>query len=356
MADEDDSQKTEDPTQKRLADNRKKGKVAVSREVNNFLLLLVVTIIFSWMSVDIVSNISSKLYVFIAMPHDIIFNVSVLYIIIKDLLFSMLVLFSFPIIMFISVIFLSSFLQNGVVFSFDPITPKWEKISIFKGFKRIFSSKAVIELIKGIVKITTVGFVGSLAIYSDVGILSSLYDTDIIPAFLQIKEFNLSFLSGVLSVLLVIAGLDLLYQKYNHFQESKMTKQEIKDEFKQSEGSPEIKSKLRRLRQEAAKKRMMQAIPKADVIITNPTHYAVALKYDMDTMPAPKLIAKGQDHIALKMKQVGMKHEIPIVENKSLARALYASVDVDNYIPEEHYTAVADIINYVYSLNRNKSN
>ncbi len=354
MSEQDDSQKTEDPTRKRIEDSRKKGQVGFSREVSSFLILLVITILVVWNSAYIFSDLATHFYKFIESPHDIEFSGKNIMNLFHSLLISSGKVLILPVILFIFVIFTSSIVQNGIIFSADPMKPKLEKISIPKGFKRLFSAKAVIEFIKGIFKITTVGTVGIVAVSSDIPLILGLHEFSLDALLPVIRDINVSFLYGVLSVMLVIAGLDLLYQKYSHHKSMKMSKQEIKDEFKQTEGSPEIKSKLRKLRQEAVKKQMMKEVPKADVVITNPTHYAIALKYDVDTMVAPKIIAKGRDKLAEKIKKVAKENKIPIVENKPLAQALYKSVEVDHYVPEQHYKAVAEVINYVYNLKGKK--
>ena len=230
------------------------------------------------------------------------------------------------------------------------IKPELKKISLISGAKRVLGSRAVIEFIKGMLKLSLVAIVAftmALPVLMDI----ELFPMRSIEATLdRMYLVVLMLMAGTIAVMTAIAGLDFAYQKYTNHQQMKMTKQEVKDEHKQQEGDPLVKSRIRQLRMERARQRMMASVPKADVIITNPTHYAVALEYKMDSMPAPKLLAKGVDEVAQRIRNVAEEHGVPIVENPPLARALYATVDLDEEIPEEHYKAVAEIIGYVMRL------
>ena len=166
----------------------------------------------------------------------------------------------------------------------------------------------------------------------------------------ELQGLVLRLMLGILVVLLVVAVIDLVYQRYEHHKKMMMTKQELKDEYKQTEGDPHVRAKLRQLRQEKAQARMMQAVPEADVIITNPTHYSLALKYDPEEMDAPVLIAKGVDEVAMRIREVAKENDIPLFENKPLARALFDTVEIDQMVPEEHYKAVAEVISYIFQL------
>ena len=166
----------------------------------------------------------------------------------------------------------------------------------------------------------------------------------------ELSSLVLRLMSGILVVLLVVAVIDLIYQRYEHYKKMRMTKQELKDEYKQTEGDPQVRAKLRQLRQEKARARMMQAVPEADVVITNPTHYSLALKYDPDERDAPVLVAKGIDEVAMRIREVAKEHDIPLFENKPLARVLYDTVELDEMIPPEHYQAVAEVISYIFKL------
>ena len=242
--------------------------------------------------------------------------------------------------------FAASIAQTGFVYSPKKLQPKLSKFSPIKGIKKMVSARSLIEFFKGILKLAIVSAVGfGMAV-------PVLQDLSLIPAFELVGTLErmhvvaIRLLTATVAVMTAIAILDFMYQKYAFLKQMRMTKQEVKDEHKQSEGDPLIKSRIRRLRQERAHQRMMAAVPRADVVITNPTHYAVALEYKMETMPAPRVVAKGIDSIAWRIREVAEEHEIPIVENPPLARALYSAVELDEEIPAEHFKAVAEVIGY----------
>ena len=351
MAGEDSSQKTEEPTSKRMEDARKKGQVAVSKEINNLMCLVAVYILlkFYWgmMLEGILGTISLSLENIHAF--DVANSSRIFRYIFWDMMLYMLV----PFMMFMMFGILSGAVQNGIMITWSAIEPKLDRVSIFGGFKRLFSSKSVVEFIKGLLKIVIVGYVGYIGAKGEIGEITHSYDLDVNNVIGLIAKVLGSFLMGVTSVMLVIAVIDLLYQRYALKKSLMMTKQEIKDELKQTEGSPEIKAKLKKLRNDLLNQNLQNDVPKADVIITNPTHYAVGLQYEVNTMPAPKVVVKGRDEIAEKIKQIAYDKGIATVENKLLAQELYRGTKVDEYIPEEHYKAVAEVINYVWSL-RNK--
>ena len=210
--------------------------------------------------------------------------------------------------------------------------------------------KAMVEFVKGLFKlglVSIVTFAIAIPLLDDILVIPYI---DLILSLQRIHELVILLAIGTLIVLTVIAVLDYIYQKYAFMQQMKMTKQEVRDEHKQSEGDPQVKARIRQLRTERARQRMMEAVPEADVVITNPTHYAVALKYKMEDMQAPRLVAKGVDHLAFRIRDVATEHDIPIVENPPLARTLYAAVELDEEIPTEHYQAVAEVIGYVMRL------
>ena len=244
----------------------------------------------------------------------------------------------------------ASFVQQGWLISAEGLKPKWSKISPVSGFKRIFSVRGLVEMVKGIAKIAIVGGISCLAVLPMLGGIEQWVGLDVESMLATASGLTVRLLLGVVAAVLVIAGLDYAYQWWNHHKQLRMTKQEVRDEGKQQEGDPLVKGKIRAIRAERARKRMMQAVPEADVVVTNPTHYAVALKYDDQCMSAPRLVAKGADNVALRIRQVASEHDVPIVENPPLARALYAGVELDHEIPEEHYRAVAQVISYVMKL------
>jgi len=240
--------------------------------------------------------------------------------------------------------------QNGVLFATKSMEPKPEKISPVAGMKRMFSAKSLAEFIKGILKIAIVAAVGIMLVMPEFSRLDILPTLPVSQLLDEINYLVLRLFTGVIAILFVIAVADLVFQRYQHRKQLRMTRQEVREEHKQLEGDPHVKARLRQIRTERARQRMMQAVPEADVVVTNPTHYAVALKYEPDEMEAPRVVAKGQDHLAQKIRELAVEHDVSIVENKPLARALFASVEVGDEVPPEHYKAVAQIISYVFNL------
>ncbi|MBN8827812.1 MAG: flagellar biosynthesis protein FlhB [Sphingobacteriia bacterium] len=349
--DVDDSQKTEDPTPRRLEEAFKKGQVIYSREVTNFFVFLCLIAIV-WKGIPIMGEKTYLNFGYYFLNSDQIqINDSVLMKIYKDSSLYFLLLIIVPCSLTIIASILSSFIQNGrFSYSGEPLIPKLEKISILKGLGRLFSLKSVVEFLKGLIKIIVIGVASYLTISHSINKVKIIHDYEIISIISFIHKLAKDVLIVVCSILFVIAILDYLYQRYEFYKELKMSRQEIKDEYKETEGSPEIKAKIKKMRAERAKKRMMANVPKADVIITNPTHFAVALQYDKSEMTAPIVVAKGTDKVALRIREIANKHEVPIVENPFLARELYKLVDIEEEVPFEHYQAVAEIISYVYKL------
>jgi flagellar biosynthetic protein FlhB len=246
---------------------------------------------------------------------------------------------------------LANYAQVGFLFTFEPIKPKWDKLDPMKGIKKILVSKrSAVELVKGLLKLAVVGIVAYTSLQGVVAESMLMTDSDVggILGFMASSAFSVMLKTGL--AFLVIAVLDYMFQRYEHQREMKMTKSEVKEESKQMEGDPLIKSRIRSIQRDMARRRMMQEVPKADVVITNPTHIAVALKYDMTTMPAPKVVAKGAEKIAEKMRTLAHEHHVPIVEDKPLAWALYKSVEVNATIPPELFQAVAQTLAYIYQL------
>ena len=242
-----------------------------------------------------------------------------------------------------------SIFQVGWKVSTKPMEPKLDKFNPINGFKRIFSSDSVFELLKSILKVLLIIYVAYLSIRNEANDLFILYEIPLIQAIMLCGSIILDTGLKISIVYLVIGIADYIYQKHKFNEDMKMTKQEVKDEYKNTEGNPEIKGRQRQKMREVSQRRMMQDVPKADVVITNPTHYAVALKYDAETSRAPIVLAKGEDFLAQKIKEAAKEHHIEIVENKPLARMLYANVDIGQEIPPELYQAVAEVLAMVYN-------
>lgn len=347
---EDDSQKTEDPTPKKIEESRKKGQVALSREVNNWVMLLTGTIVILAIGPSAMSSLTNHMEAYIARAHILPSVPGGFGLLLGDSFWTVLGILLLPLLIFIVAAISGPLFQVGPLLAPEVIKPDISKISPLKGFKRLFSMRSIMEFLKGVVKIGIVGVVGVILLYPFYGGVDHFVGLPIPVMMDEVQSLVLRLMSGILVVLLVVAVIDLVYQRYEHMKQMRMTKQELKDEYKQTEGDPHVRAKLRQLRQEKARARMMQAVPQADVVITNPTHYSLALEYKPDTMDAPVLIAKGVDDVAMRIREVAEENDIPLYENKPLARALYDTVEIDEMIPEEHYKAVAEVISYVFQL------
>ncbi len=350
----DDAQKTEDPTAKRLEDAFKKGQVPKSQEVGHWFMSMGIGLVVLIFIAGLGQALTFDLLKFIEQPHAIATDRFHLGVIFGDLGWAVIGVVAPALGTLMLAGLIGNLIQHRPVFSAERIIPKLEKISPIKGFKRLFSTKSLVEFAKGLLKLALVGSVAILFVLPSMDQLAVVVSYDVPQVLGLIQEQSLLLIAGVAAVMSVIAGIDFLYQRFNHYKELRMTKQEIKDEFKQTEGDPMVRARLRALRAERSRRRMMQAVPEADVVITNPTHFAVALKYTPEEERAPVVVAKGMDNIAAKIREVATENKIPIVENPPLARALHKACDLDEEIPYEHFKAVAEIISYVMRLNKTK--
>ena len=350
MADDNDD-KTEDPTQKRLDDAHANGDVAKSQEVNTWFVIAGATLVLSTFSGSIGGGILMPLRNLIANAGMLRADGAALLQLGNTLGIAMLAAIGVPLLMLMLAAIAGNMIQHRLVWSAESLSPKFSKVSPGAGFKRVFGKQAVANFLKGVFKLIALGAVMMAVLWPERHRLESFLRFDPSAILGVTTSLTLHLMGAVVAMLAAVAIADYFFQYRQWFQRQKMSLQEIKDEFKQSEGDPHIKGKIRQLRQQRMKKRMMAAVPKASVIITNPTHYSIALSYDRG-MSAPVCVAKGVDNIAFKIREIAKKHDIPIVENVPLARALYATVDIDDEIPVEHYHAVAEIIGYVMGLKR----
>lgn len=349
MAD-DGADKTEEPTGKRLSKAEEDGDVPMSREVGHLLMLLAIMVAMGTMAPWITTDLIYLLRAFIERPHVMLTDIEA----IRDLTIQMIwrvgVLLAMPIGLFMIIGVLSTLGQVGFLYTPKKLQPKLSNLSIIAGVKRLFSSQSLVEAAKSIAKIVVLVIVIATMVVPALRHPDQIIDQDLMTTVSQAHTLIILLLFFVSITMIVIAGADITYTRWSHKEKLKMTKQEVRDEHKDMEGDPKVKGRIRAIRLERHKKRMMAAVPKATVIITNPTHFAVALKYDMDSMAAPTVVAKGADYLALRIRQIADQHEVPIVENPPLARALYAVVEVDQEIPAEHYKAVAEVIGFVMRL------
>jgi flagellar biosynthetic protein FlhB len=346
MAEGDDEDKTEEPTQKRLDEALKRGDVVKSQELSSFFVLM------AGMAFVVVLSPSLGRTVTLALKAvlDHLAEISIdrggltgVYVEVGKILAYGLGL---PALLFVVAGIAGNMIQHRLVWSLDPITPKLERISPMSGLKRIFSPENLANFAKGLVKIVVVAAAIWIAIRPELRRFDTIIAAEPVSVMALTRALAIKMMLAVLIVMGVVAALDYLFMRQRWLKRMRMSRQELKEEFKQSEGNPEIKAKIRQLRQQRARRRMMAAVPKATVVVTNPTHFAVALLYE-DGMGAPQCVAKGTDNVALKIREIATESDVPIVENPPLARALYASVDIDGFIPEEHYRAVAEVIAFV---------
>jgi flagellar biosynthetic protein FlhB len=352
MADDSDtSDKTEDPTQKRLDDAHERGDVAKSQEINTWFIIAGGTLVLSTFSGTVGGGILMPLRNLIAKSWMLHTDGASLLLLAQSLGYVLMAALGVPFLMLALAAIAGNMMQHRLVWSAESLKPKFSKISPGAGAKRIFGKQAAANFAKGLFKVIALGAVMTAILWPERLRLEAFVHLDPAALLGATTSMTVHLMGAVVAMLAVVAIADYLFQYRTWFERQKMSLQEMKEEFKQSEGDPHIKGKLRQLRQARMKKRMMAAVPKASVIITNPTHYAVALSYERG-MSAPVCVAKGIDNIALKIREIAGKYDIPIVENVPLARALYASVDIDDEIPVEHYHAVAEIIGYVMGLKR----
>jgi len=343
-------EKTEDASGRKLSKARDQGQVAKSQEIPSvFIVLVGVTALYVTASFFYQNCVEVFRYnfMFTRVPELNRADLSVMLIYHAKKIFLMcLPVFSAVIIVAV----ISNIAQVGFHISWQALEPKLSKLNPINGFKSKFSSSAVVEFLKSLVKLAIISLVCYLATRGDLSKVLTLYDNSIaqILLFLFVKSFWIFI--KVCIVMILVALLDFSFQKWKFLEDQKMTKQEVKDERKQTEGDPAVKSKIRQLQMAAARKRMMAAVPEADVVVTNPTHLAVALQYDKEKMDAPGVVAKGAGAVAENIKKIARENDVPIVEDKPLARNLYRVVDIGDQVPLEYYQAVAELLAYVYGL------
>lgn len=349
-------EKTEEPTAKKLEDARKDGQVAKSKEIGNafgiLALFLTLQIYLGTMGTSFIEGFHA---VYNQIPDMVkMFNGELpwasITTLIRSMMFRLIILILPILLVAFAVAFICDVVQVKWKPTAKPMQPKFNKLSPLKGFKRIFSANSMVELLKAALKLGVIGYVVYSYLQGRLNEIYILYDIALNRAIGLIGEIVIDLGIRIAAVYMIIAFLDFAYQKYKFKEDMKMTKQEVKDEFKNQEGDPQIKGKQKQRMREASMRRMMQQLPEADVVITNPTHYAVAIKYDPDKYDAPYVLAKGEDYLAQKIKDVAKENDIEIVENKPLARMLYANVDVGELVPPELYQAVAEVLAFVYHL------
>ena len=348
--DHDDAEKTEDPTQKRLDDAIKRGDVVKSQEVNAWFVLAAAGLVLLTFSGPMSTQLTATFRGILENSWRISTDGGGLMRLARTLSLETLAAVAIPFLLLLLAAVGGNAIQHRLVWSGESLIPRLSKISPIAGAKRLFSKQSLANFAKGLAKLVVVGTIATALLWPARKRLEGLVATD--PAAIApfTRSLSLQLFGGVVAILAIIAAADYLFQYRTWYERQKMSLREVRDEFKESEGDPKIKAKVRQLRTARMRKRMMAAVPTATVVITNPTHFAVALQWERG-MNAPVCVAKGQDIIALKMREVAGEHGVPIVENPPLARTLHATVEIDEEIPAEHYKAVAEVISFVMRLN-----
>ena len=353
MAEQEGQEKTEVPTEKKRRESREEGQVAFSKELSSAALLagIVLTLVAtSPIILDAMRQLMSQIFRDLAQSEEL--SIDSIFTLSGEILSIILPAFApfAAVIIFVGI--LASVLQVGVLITFKAIAPKFNKISPLTGLKRLFSSQSLADFLKSMAKLIIVGFVGYLTYMDKITELNGLS----VATPEAILKYNFTVVAEVAGkivlALVAIAIFDYIYQRWHHEQQMMMTKQEVKEETKQTEGDPLLKARIRQIQREMSNARMMQEVPKADALIVNPTHFSVAVLYDRDVMAAPEVTAKGADHMALRMRIIARENHVPILERPELARDLYANGEIGEDIPERFYKAIAEILAFVYRLRK----
>ncbi len=347
-------EKTEKPTPKRLREARQKGQIARSQDASAAIVLIFAGFILVWAGSYFMDRMQGIMqYIFVSYPYISLDNSRIVYLFYLGLKFFVVTILPFITILMVSGI-VANVAQFGLVFSLQPLMPDMSRLNPFEGFKRLFSLRSLVEGIKNILKLVFIGLIVWSVLKNKIYLFVSFNNYNPYEYLITLSKIVMELFWKVASGILIIGIADYLYQKWDYIKRLMMTKQELKDEMKETLGDPLIKSRLKSLQRQILKKRMMEAVKTADVVVTNPTHFAVALKYDAEKMNAPQVVAKGADKLAEKIKEVARENDVPIIEDPPLARMLYKMVEVGDEIPYTLYKTVAEILAYVYKMKGRK--
>lgn len=352
--DKEDDDKTEEATQRRLEEAIKRGDVPKSIELNTFFVLsgLALAILISGGYAARETALSMR--AFLMNAHQVPSSGAAFQFVAFKGFWNAILASGFVLGIIMAAALIGCLIQHRPLWTFEPLMPKFSKLSPMQGAKRIFGKEAIANFVKGLLKVGIVGWVVAYVLWSEHDRLDAFTRMDIGALLPAVLTITMKLMVGVLAIYFFVGVGDFVYQRFSWMKRQRMTREELKQEFKDSDGNPEVKAKLRQIRTQRLRKRMMAQVPQATVIITNPTHYAVALKYEAG-MEAPLCVAKGVDAMALKIREVAGEHGVPIVENVPLARALHASTDLDEPVPIEHYKAVAEVIGFVLRTRRRRA-
>jgi flagellar biosynthesis protein FlhB len=355
MAEDSFQERTEPATPKKKDESRRKGKVLKSMELNSALILVFGMLILYFTGASLVVNFSAIAREMLIQSGNVQITASTAHQIIAHAIGKFILIVA-PFAVGMTLVGLAANIaQVGFLFTFEPLQPSWAKINPMNGMKKVLlSRRSVVELLKNLLKIGIVSLVAYFALNGMMDNTIDLMESDVstILSFMATAAFGIAFKMGI--AFLALAVFDYIYQRFEHEKELRMTKQEVKEEWKSQEGDPQIKGKIRSIQRQIAYRRMMHDVPTADVVVTNPTHIAVAIKYETAKMSAPTVVAKGAELIAQRIKEIAAEHAVPIIEDKPLARALYKSVDIGDEIPAKLFQAVAQLLAYIYRLRNMK--
>jgi flagellar biosynthesis protein FlhB len=354
VADDSFGERTEQATGKRRNEARKKGQVVKSREIPSVAVLLVALSVLYILSAHFMGQFSSLMVRSLQKMSSLTLNLDNAVALQAEILWWGFQTLGPLLLAVVVVAILSNYVQVGSLFSTEAIMPQFSRINPITGFSRLFSKASLVELPKALVKFTIIGWVAYATIRQEQAELHTLTDQEVGSIFRYVGLISARILFKTLLVMVALAALDYFFQRWNYEKSLKMTKREVQEEFKQSEGDPQVKSRIRSIQRDLARKRMMSEVPKADVVITNPTHIAVALLYQREKMIAPQVVAKGAGWIAEKIKETARNHGVPIMENKPLAQVLYKTVELGQGIPSSLYQMVADLLAHVYRMKNRK--
>lgn len=347
--DQDKSQKTETATPQKLIEARKKGDVAKSQEIPSWILLATSVLVVAAFSGPLVRKLKYWLAGFFADPLSIRLDPQNMQALASSIVWEMIGSLALIVGLLMMAGFAGHVVQHGFLWAPDKIQPKLSKISPIEGFKRLFGMQGLVNFAKGIGKMALVGLVSFAVMWPRRDMLANLPYLELSALMPIIRDAAIVLLLAAVAVFALIAIADYLYQKHSFLERMRMSRKDVRDEMKNTEGDPHVRARLRQIRSERSRQRMMQAVPDASVVIVNPTHYAVALKYDQEETPAPVCIARGVDEIALRIRKIAEDNNVPVIDNPPLARALHATTELDHEIPEEHFKAVAKILGFVLS-------
>ena len=348
--DEDEASKTEEPSERKISKAKEEGDIAISQDAKSFIMLTGMLFVV-WLIIPLMGKMFYDYFgKFILVPETIPTDSRHLRLLFFNCFVDLIKILGIPLAIFMVLGIAASLMQTGFIYAPKKLMPDWNRLNIFAALTKFINMKKIVESLKGIMKIAVISWIAIVVLTPYLSKSELMPDMATQHILKLIHHIVILLIFTVVIAVLVIAVADYAYQRYSHLKKLRMTKQEVKDEYKQTEGDPLVKSRIRQIRMERARHRMMENVPKSDVVIVNPTHYAVALQYKMETMDAPVVVAKGLDNLALRIKALAEENDVPIVENPPLARALFASVEIDQAIPPEHFKAVAEVIGYVMQL------